>query len=417
MSVAEISTKPEQAAQPAIPLRELGVALLLASALVLLTRLPLARPEPFESDEFGFLERIVQYHLPIHHTLFLGIARIVGDLLGDPYQGFIVLDMAMSAFALVATWWWLRALVKPTIAAAATLVLAVSPTFWTYGAMAGNYTAIPLVGAILLGITVRTFRDPRPWHPYIAAVVLAFGAGYRQDIGTFWLPIFFVILWKHRWKPAIGALGLFVVLNLAWLIPMLIEVGGLAQYRAQSAEFANSSGYKNSIFYLGFKDATVRYAVKLGLALGWTFGIALLAMPMGVFRIVKNKQGKWLAALLLLSVVPPLLFHLVIHFGVPGYCFHYVPALLALLAMGVDRTIGFNWFGSPIVRLAGFAACSTVLFLVYVPDYDQNGARGSFDLSIGRFSRVGLVKRPPDKHPTLWRTANSINHRTTTSSQ
>ena len=84
--------------------------------------------------------------------------------------------------------------------------------------------------------------EPQPWHPAAAAVVLALGTGYRQDIGTFWLPVLLVIFWKHRWRPAILAGLLFTVLNLAWLLAMLREVGGWSRYRAQTAEFAYHAG-------------------------------------------------------------------------------------------------------------------------------------------------------------------------------
>ena len=79
--------------------------------------------------------------------------------------------------------------------------------------------------------------------------------------------MFGVILWQHRWKRAIAAVLLFTVVNLAWLSPMLYDVGGWAQYRAASAEFAHSAGYLNSVWNLGFVDGPVRYAVKLGMAL------------------------------------------------------------------------------------------------------------------------------------------------------
>src|SRR5207253_2683639 len=104
--------------------------------------------------------------------------------------------------------------------------LGVGPVFWGYGAMAGNYTAIVLVGSFLLGVAFRGRACPRAWHPWAAAVVLAVGTGYRPDIGTFWLPVYFVILWQHRWDRAIRSVILFTVLNLAWLAAMLYNVGG-----------------------------------------------------------------------------------------------------------------------------------------------------------------------------------------------
>src|SRR5262249_19619296 len=153
------------------------------------------------------------YRIPMHHTLFLAGARVLGRAVGDAYRGFIVLDMLTSALALASVWWWLRALVRPATAAAATLVLAVAPAFWSYGGLAANSRALPGVGRFLLGVAYRTRLDPRPWPPYAAAAVLALGTGYRQDVGLFGLPVFVVILWHHRWRAGLLALGLFAVLN------------------------------------------------------------------------------------------------------------------------------------------------------------------------------------------------------------
>ena len=231
--------------------RDVLVMLALALAFVLATRLPVARPAPFDMDEIGYLEFIQEYHLPPAHTLFLASGHVMGVLVGDPYQGFLVLDMIVSALALAAAWWWLRAVVPPPTALAATLALGFSPIFWSYGAMAANYTAIVLVGSILLGIAFRGRTAPRSWHPYAAAVVLALGAGYRQDIGTLWLPVFALILWRHRWAHALQALALFVLVNLGWLLPMFQDVGGWHVYRALNRKFAYSSGYLNSLWNLG----------------------------------------------------------------------------------------------------------------------------------------------------------------------
>ncbi len=396
--------------RPNVARRELVIAFVLTALFVLVTRLPFARPEPMEWDEFGYIVMITENALPMHHTLFLALARIIGNVLGEPYRGFVVLDMAMSAVALVSVWWWLRALVRPSIAAGTTFLLAVSPTVWTYGAMAGNYTGIIAVGSFLLGILVRTWDNPRAWHPYAAAVALAFGTGYRQDIGTFWTPILALVLWRHRWKTAIFAGLLFVVLNLAWLVAMLSDVGW-AHYRAKSQEFAHTAGYMNSAFYLGFRDATARYIVKLGLAVVWTFGPALLLVPTGLWRVVKSRANWRLAAIMLLSVLPALAFHLIIHFGVPGYIFHYVPALIALVAIGLGGlgTSPQSTTSRPMLRLGALATISAFVFLAYTPDYTRDGVRASFDLSVGRCSRVGLVLRTPDKLPNVWRTANSAS--------
>jgi hypothetical protein len=389
--------------------RAVVVAMALALAGVVLTRLPVARLEPFDFDEFGYLDTIELYRFPMHHTLFLASARALGAAVGDAYRGFVVLDMLASALALTACWWWLRALVGPRTAVAATVALGAGPVFWSYGAMAGNYTAIVLVGSLLLGIAGRGREQPRAWHPYAAAVAMAIGAGYRQDIGTFWLPVFLVILWQHRWLASALALAICAALTMAWFLPMLREVGGWASYRAASAEFAYKAGYLNSAWHLGWIDAPLRYALKGGMALAWTLGPGLLFAPRGLLRIGHREGGIALAGLLALSAAPAMVSHLFVHFGVAGYAMHYIPATIALVALGLAR-VGASAEAadaSGARRAWALAASLAALFLLYPTDYDRPGLRGDFDLAFARHTRVGLRTRPPVRDPAAWRTINS----------
>ena len=39
-------------------------------------------------------------------------------------------------------------------------------------------------------------------------------------------------------------------------------------------------------------------------------------------------------------MIPAFASHMLVHFGVPGYAFHYVPALLALGVLGIGATEG-----------------------------------------------------------------------------
>ncbi len=401
--------------QPAVRASAILVAFAVALLFVGLTRWPVMRVRPAEYDEFNYLEINRTSLLPAQHTLFLASGRLFGKIVGDPYQGIVVLDMLVSALALTSAWWWLRALVRPNVAVAATLALGVGPIFWSYGAMAGNYTAIVLVGSFLLGVAIRTRRDPRPWHPFAAAAVLAAGTGYRSDIGTLWLPIFFVILWQHRWRRAIAATALFTVLNLAWIVPMVIDVGGWEAYSRQNKEFAYRCGYLNSVWNLGFVDAPLRYGVKAVMALLWTFGPGLLFVPRGLLRVARGENGRYLILLFTLCTIPPLASHLLVHFGVPGYAFHYVPALLALIALGIGRAAPVAKAGSrsalgdhAMLRFGGLATALAMLFLFYPTNFDHPGFRGDFDLAFARHTRAGLVSPINNRSPRLWRTANSI---------
>ena len=131
-----------------------------------------------------------------------------------------------------------------------------------------------------------------------------------------------------------------------------------------------------------------------------------------------RENGGFLTFLLFLSVIPALASHMLIHFGVPGYAFHYVPALLALCVLGIgaidcestgeERLSGFPCsIGTAAPRLVAVATLLAALFLFYPTDYDHAGWRGSFDLSFARLTRVGLRTPISNRQPALWRTANS----------
>ena len=389
-----------------------GVLLAVAASLLFVaaTRLPVARTTAFDFDESGYLAMIQEADFPKHHTLFLASAKAIGVVVGEPYRGFVVLDMASSGLALAATWWFLRALVPPRTAAAAALVLGVGPVFWSYGSMAANYTAIVLVGSILLGIAARGRFAPRPLHPYAAAVALALGAGYRSDIGLFWLPVFLVIVWRHRGLAGLQALLLFTILNFAWIIPMLRDAGGWEAYRAATGEFAAKAGWLNSIWHLGPIDATLRYAVKGSMALAWTLGLGLVFIPAGVVRLSRRPGGPALLGMMLLAAIPALGVHLLVHFGVAGYAFHYVPALVGLMAVGIapglEDALKRDRLGA--VRGLAVAGSLAAVFLFYPTNLDAPGFRGQFDLSFARHTRRGLATRVPLRDPDLWRTINSI---------
>ena len=406
MSNEAVGEKPD-VADPGIV--EILSAAGLALTFVAASRVPFARIGPVEADEWQFVEQMEAGWLPAHHTLFQAAGRAIGMLAGGHYRGLVALDMLVSALALVGVWWWLRALVRPSTAAACTAVVGVSPLFWSLGEMAGNYTMIPLVGSFLLGVAYRGWRAPRGWHPWASAVVLAMGTGYREDIGTYLLPVFGVIAWQHRWRPAIGAVALFTALNLAWLAPMLHEAGGWAAWRERSADFAYSAGFKNSVWNLGLVDAPLRYAVKMSLAFSCTLGPGLIFVPRGLLRLGSLEDGRKLASLLALGVAPAIGSHLLVHFGVAGYSFHYLPALVALLAVGIGRgdSVAPSRDLAPF-RLSALAGLLAAAFLFYPADVGRGGWWGDFDLAVARYTRVGLHSEVGTRAPAAWRTGNSV---------
>ncbi len=392
--------------------RDVVSALVIALAFVLITRLPVARAVPIESDEFGYLEIVRNHWFPIHHTLFLTLGRLCGLIVGNPYRGFILLDIVMSGLALAATWWWLRAIASPKVAAAATLLLGVGPIFWGYGAIAATYPVVIVAASLLLGIALRTWREPKPWHPYSASLVFAFGSGYRSDFPLFLVPVFGVILWKHRWKRGGQAALVCAALTLIWAVPMFLEAGSWNRYEETNTKFAHNAGLLNSVWNLGMLDGAVRYSIKLAMALVWTLGPALLFVPRGIVRLRRSDDSRLLAILLAISILPALATHLLLHFGSSGYAFYYIPALLALIVLGIGPASSglvadTDAENRKAIRLLGIAGSLALVFWFYPTNYDRPGWLGNHDLAFARYTRAGLSLPMEGHQVAYWRTANS----------
>ena len=86
----------------------------------------------------------------------------------------------------------------------------------------------------------------------------------------------------------------------------------------------------------------------------------------------RAENGGFLIFVLLLSVLPAFASHMLVHFGVPGYAFHYVPALLALCVLGIGamdcastRAAGLSGFPGSIAT----APCAWSLWRPFWPPF------------------------------------------------
>ncbi len=115
----------------------------------------MARTGPIDSDEFGFLAQTASHWFPMHHTLFMTAAACWGSSVATLIEASSSSTSSRARRGRERVVDAPRSWSTPATAAAAAIMLGVGPVFWGYGAMAGNYTAIVLVGSFLLGIAYR----------------------------------------------------------------------------------------------------------------------------------------------------------------------------------------------------------------------------------------------------------------------
>lgn len=231
-----------------------------------------------------------------------------------------------------------------------------SPYLLFYGATVNTYTFDALIVLVLVLIASRA--RPGSWHGWAAAGVLGLGAGLRQTtlvvLGPLVLCAVVASVRSLRQAAAVAAAGATGLA--AWVVPMLIEQpGGWSRYRAFSDEYLAPALERTSILYGAPRNGVVN---NLGQATGYTLGTILVLMPVVVlgavlFLVARRRTDDpaadapgepwWrrglppLSLLLWLSLLVPVAFVLLLHFGKAGYVLSYLPALVLLLLWPASR--------------------------------------------------------------------------------
>ena len=132
-------------------------------------------------------------------------------------------------------------------------------------------------------------------------------------------------------------------------------------------------------------------------------------MPAGAARLARREEGRPLLAIMGLAALPALAMHGLVHFGVAGYAFHYVPALVALMAVGLGRRSSRPLCATTPSARRGLAVAATLagLFLFYPTDLYRKDLRGDFDKAFARHTRIGLASPQPLTDVFAWRTRGS----------
>lgn len=327
--------------------------------VTLVLRLAFPTDPLFDHDSVQFALGVEHYDLAAHHPHPPGypvyialIRRLVGFGL-DPAEAMVWLSVLGGALGAVAMVYLAARLARPATAAGgddreplvagvvAGLLFAVHPHLWFYGELPLLYG---LEGGLAPIVALVILRMPRGGGAQVLATFsFALVAGLRQSTAVFLAPLFvygLVLVWRT------GRLSLLRFLGLAaggacvvgvWALPLVINAGGLAAYRALSAEHFGTLLPQTSILY---GAGVAALAHNLEVLTKWTLqglvpGLALLAVAWSSRAGRAGSTRRLLPALgfLALWVVPPVSFFLLFHVTKAGYTLVYQPALLVAVAL------------------------------------------------------------------------------------
>jgi hypothetical protein len=313
---------------------------------------------------------VLQEHpQPPGYILYVLVCRGVAALVGDANGAMVTVSIVASALAVVVLYWLGKAICGRRVGLVAAVLLVASPPFWFYGEIALPHTVDAALVLLAVWLLYRVWRGEER-SLWLTVVVLAVAGGMRQQTLVFLLPLtLYAVLGRVRWNRLLLAGALGGGLCLLWFIPLIASCGGLGPYMVKMSEYSRRFEASTSILLGAGLPGIFHNARKL--VLYTAYGLCATAVPLGVYALSRVFDRKWpqLWRLLFLTLwlAPALLFYLFIHMGQQGLIFVFLPLLLLLGALSIERLSNSVpkrvWAVAMVLALLGTA---TFLFL---PEY------------------------------------------------
>ena len=390
--LAGMASGGRRAAARLAPHGDLAVALGLA-VVTLLSRWPYRARMLYNWDAVQFALALHEFDIAKHqphppgYLLYVALGRLLNASLGDPTLAYVALAMLFSAGTTFVLYCLARRLFDRATALIAASLLAVSPLFWFYGSVGLTYAGEAFAASVVAWFAYGALTG-HVSSLYWGALALGLTGGMRQSVLLLLLPLWLgsaLLGIRSRRRVAIaGAILLATVL--AWLLPMLWLTGGPAAYVGASTQLYGSMLLPTSVLggSLEITLAQARYLLESTLVGLGPLGLVALALPAYARRMGWGRP-EWF---LLGSMVPPIVFYMLIHFGQAGYVLTFLPALVILLsrvlawvvAAGSERLRRPNWrWALTTATLLPLVLVNTGFFVSARPmqrEFDNRGGDG-----------------------------------------
>jgi hypothetical protein len=311
----------------------------------MLTRLPFQSAVLYHWDSVNFAYAIAgefdvangQPHAP-GYLLYVMLARAVNLLFDDPQTTMVAISITASGLATAALYRLGAEMFNPATGLIAAALLVTSPLAWFYGEVALPHTPDLAMVVLTAWALYRVTRgDTR--QVWWAALLLAVAGGFRPQTIAFLFPLAIFACRRAGRRFGLGALALFGVACLAWLMPLIEASGGLSRYQQIMAGYSAIFLSDTSIFMgAGLAgvarnlDKLIRYTLY-----GWGAGALLVAAwsfaNLGRWRGIARDRRAWFGAA---WAAPALAFYTLVHMGQQGLVFVFLPALMLASAAAAN---------------------------------------------------------------------------------
>ena len=350
--------------------RRAWVLLAVATILVLLSRVLFLPPTLEDIDSVNFALALREFNPALHQPhppgfpVYVGVAKAVNVLVPDPVRALALLSAVAQALLVLPLFLLFRAL-GATVgrAAAATALVMANPILWFNGArpMSDSLGLLFVMGTQVL--LLHGANDPRALVAGSAGAALA--AGVRVQAVLLTVPLMLDAMVRSRRGRALAALA-FVLGLTAWIVPLLLQSGGVSAYRAAFGGSVRTSLPIEPLVATFTLNRALKTALRVALA-PW------ISVPLGAVVSVLAGFGLAILAWRRSPALRPALLafapYLVAHFFFQQtrtlrYSMPYVP-LVAWLAVEAlawisDRARAPVLTGAVVAGLAAWSVVRTV---------------------------------------------------------
>lgn len=246
---------------------------LVGLAVVAAVRLLTLPKSLWEHDEFLFVQGVLRFD-PLHHhphppgyPLLIGLGKLFALLTGDPFRGLValaVLSSLVGFLALAATFRLLAAGRGATAAEAervgviGSLLVHLSPALLVHGPLPmSDPPALAFLSLALLA-AARLAGGGGGRSAVALGAFASAAVGCRPQLALAVLPMLAVAVWlAPTWRARLRVAAAFTVVSLAWLLPLLLAVGGPRALLAWEA--------KQTVYVVAHDAAQSRIGRPLGL--------------------------------------------------------------------------------------------------------------------------------------------------------
>jgi hypothetical protein len=323
--------------------------------LIVLSRLPFRTQVLYHWDSVNFAFAMRRFDVaadqpqPPGYILYVWLTRLVDLLFHDANTTMVWISVVASGLAVVFLYLLGRAMWGERVGWVAALLLASSPLFWFYGEI-GLPHALDMAMVLLSAWLLWQVRKGDRRVVWPAVITLGIAGGIRPQTLVFLLPLALYAMARIGVARLAGAAAVGAVVCLAWFLPLTASAGGVGPYLEAMSAFTDRFQQTTSVLMgAGWKGV----AYNLRKLLLYTFyGLSSSLFPFFLASFLLRRLSpdpQWL--FLLFWALPPLAFYTLIHMGQQGLIFIFLPVLLLVGAVALERLARGRWLWAAVALL------------------------------------------------------------------